>query len=73
MELNEEEKRQLCQVDGDCQAKVLDELYMQCMALVQDLQKNYHLPYPRTMGERIPLARQQSGAEKYIKYMTDLF
>ena len=51
----------------------LDELYMQCMALVQDLQKNYHLPYPRTMGERIPLARQQSGAEKYIKYMTDLF
>ena len=28
MELNEEEKRQLFQVDGDCQAKVLDELYM---------------------------------------------
>ena len=27
MELNEEEKRQLFQVDGDCQAKVLDELY----------------------------------------------
>lgn len=27
MELNEEEKRQLFQVDGDCQAKLLDELY----------------------------------------------
>lgn len=91
MELNEEEKRQLFQVDGDCQAKVLDELYMtarftrnpeqrdmvrglmaklrvlsdeQCMNLVKDIQKNYHLPYPRTMGERIALARQQSGAEK---------
>ncbi|MDM8125292.1 hypothetical protein [Mediterraneibacter glycyrrhizinilyticus] len=72
MELNEEEKRQLFQVDGDCQAKVLDELYMtarftrnpeqrdmvrglmaklrvlsneQCMDLVKDIQKNYHLPY----------------------------
>ena len=70
MELNEEEKRQLFQVDGDCQAKVLDELYMtarftrnpeqrdmvrglmaklrvlsdeQCMDLVKDIQKNYHL------------------------------
>ena len=31
MELNEEEKRQLFQVDGDCQAKVLDELYMTCL------------------------------------------
>ena len=96
MELNEEEKRQLFQVDGDCQAKVLDELYMtarftrnpeqrdmvrglmaklrvlsdeQCMDLVKDIQKNYHLPYPRTMGERIALARQQSGAEK-LKAMT---
>ena len=28
MELNEAEKRQLFQIDGDCQAKVLDELYM---------------------------------------------
>ena len=28
MELNEEAKRQLFKVDGDCQAKVLDELYM---------------------------------------------
>ena len=91
MELNEAEKRQLFQIDGDCQAKVLDELYMtarftrnpeqrdmvrglmaklrvlsdeQCMDLVKDIQKNYHLPYPRTMGERIALARQQSGAEK---------
>ena len=36
----------------------------QCMDLVKDIQKNYHLPYPRTMGERIALARQQSGAEK---------
>ena len=34
------------------------------MDLVKDIQKNYHLPYPRTMGERIALARQQSGAEK---------
>ena len=79
MELNEEEKRQLFQVDGDCQAKVLDELYMtarftrnpeqrdmvrglmaklrvlsdeQCMNLVKDIQKNYHLPYPRTITTR---------------------
>ena len=102
MELNEEEKRQLFQVDGDCQAKVLDELYMtarftrnpeqrdmvrglmaklrvlsdeQCMDLVKDIQKNYHLPYPRTMGERIALARQQSGAEKLKGHdiRTDLF
>ena len=68
MELNEEEKRQLFQVDGDCQAKVLDELYMTArftrMDLVKDIQKNYRLPYPRTLGERIALARQQSGAEK---------
>ena len=28
MELSEEEKRQLFQVDGDCQAKVMDELYI---------------------------------------------
>ena len=28
MELNEAEKRQLFQIDGDCQTKVLDELYM---------------------------------------------
>ena len=28
MELNEAEKRQLFQIDGDCQAKVLDELYI---------------------------------------------
>ena len=41
----------------------------QCMDLVKDIQKNYHLPYPRTMGERIALARQQSGAEK-LKAMT---
>ena len=81
MELNEEEKRQLFQVDGDCQAKVLDELYMTArftrnpeqrdmvrglMAKLRVLSdEQYHLPYPpRTMGERIALARQQSGAEK---------
>lgn len=28
MELNEMEKKQLFQVEGDCQAKVLNELYM---------------------------------------------
>lgn len=28
MELNEMEKKQLFQIEGDCQAKVLNELYM---------------------------------------------
>lgn len=82
----------LFQAEGDCQAKVLNELYMtvrysnnselretaeslmakvrvlsdrECMDLVRDIQKNYRLPYPpRTIGERIAEARQQSGAEK---------
>ena len=31
MELNEMEKKQLFQVEGDCQAKVLNELYMTCL------------------------------------------
>lgn len=36
-----------------------------CMDLVRDIQKNYRLPHPpRTIGERIAEARQQSGAEK---------
>ena len=92
MELNEMEKKMLFQVEGDCQAKVLNELYMtvrysnnselretaeslmakvrvlsdrECMDLVRDIQKNYRLPHPpRTIGERIAEARQQSGAEK---------
>ena len=92
MELNEMEKKLLFQVDGDCQSKVLNELYMTarytkspeqreaaqslmaklrvlsdaaCMDLVKDIQKNYRLPHPpRTIGERIAEARQQSGAEK---------
>lgn len=92
MELNEMEKKMLFQVEGDCQAKVLNELYMtvrysnnselretaeslmakvrvlsdrECMDLVRDIQENYRLPHPpRTIGERIAEARQQSGAEK---------
>ncbi len=92
MELNEKEKKMLFQVEGDYQAKVLNELYMtvrcsnnsalretaeslmakvrvlsdrECMDLVRDIQKNYRLPHPpRTIGERIAEARQQSGAEK---------
>lgn len=37
----------------------------ECMDLVRDIQKNYRLPHPpRTIGERIAEARQQSGAEK---------
>lgn len=92
MELNEMEKKMLFQAEGDCQAKVLNELYMtvrysnnselreaaeslmakvrvlsdrECMDLVRDIQKNYRLPHPpRTIGERIAEARQQSGAEK---------
>ncbi len=37
----------------------------ECMDIVWDIQKNYRLPYPpRTIGEKIAEARQQSGAEK---------
>ena len=37
----------------------------ECMDLVRDIQENYRLPHPpRTIGERIAEARQQSGAEK---------
>ena len=37
----------------------------ECMGLVRDVQKNYHLPdKARTIGERLAEARQQSGAEK---------
>ena len=43
MELNEEEKRQLFQVDGDCQAKVLDELYNRPPALALETHPS-HLP-----------------------------
>ena len=92
MKLNAMEKRLLFQVEGDCLAKVLNELHMvarytknpeqrgaaeslmaklrilndaECMDVVQDIQKNYRLPYPaRTIGEKIAEARQQSGAEK---------
>ena len=92
MQLNEMEKKQLFQVEGDCQVKILNELHMtvrysnnsaqreaaeslmakirvlsdwECMDLVRDIQKNYRLPHPpRTIGEKIAEARQQSGAEK---------
>ena len=82
MELNEMEKKMLFQAEGDCQAKVLNELYMtvrysnnselreaaeSLMAKVRVLsdRENYRLPHPpRTIGERIAEARQQSGAEK---------
>ena len=92
MELNEMEKNLLFQVEGDCQTKIMNELYMtvrysnnpeqretaeslmakirvlsdrECMDLVKDIQKNYRLPHPpRTIGEKIAEARQQSGAEK---------
>ncbi len=94
MELNEMEKRMLFQTEGDCQSKVLEELYItmrysnnsgqrgiaeslmgklrglsdqECMDVVQDIQENYRLPYPpRTIGEKIAVARQQSGAEKLM-------
>ena len=37
----------------------------ECMAVVRDVQKNYHLPdKPRTIGEQLAEARQKSGAEK---------
>lgn len=92
MELNEMEKNLLFQVEGDCQTKIMNELYMtvrysnnpeqrktaeslmakirvlsdgECMDLVKDIQKNFRLPHPpRTIGEKIAEARQQSGAEK---------
>lgn len=100
MELNEMEKKMLFQAEGDCQAKVLNELYMtvrysnnselreaaeslmakvrvlsdrECMDLVRDIQKNYRLPHPpRTIGERIAEARQQSGAEKLKGHTVEL-
>ena len=37
----------------------------ECMALVNDVQKNYRLPgKARTIGEMLAEARQKSGAEK---------
>ncbi|MDY3618045.1 MAG: DUF5720 family protein [Agathobaculum sp.] len=37
----------------------------ECMALVNDVQKNYHLPgKARTIGEMLAEARQKSGAKK---------
>ena len=37
----------------------------ECMDLVRDIQKNYRLPHPpRTIGEKIAEARQQSVTEK---------
>ena len=36
-----------------------------CLALIQDIRKNYRLPRgPKTIGEAIAEARQKSGAEK---------
>lgn len=37
----------------------------ECMAVINDIQRNYRLPYPaRTIGEKLAEARQKSGAEK---------
>ena len=46
----------------------------ECMDIVRDIQKNYRLPYPpRTIGEKIAEARQQSGAEmKRRRLHTDM-
>jgi hypothetical protein len=36
-----------------------------CLALIQDIRKNYRIPAgPKTMGELLAEARQKSGAEK---------
>lgn len=92
MNLTENEKRMVYQVESTCQAAILNEIAMnkryapnpeiqqtaesllsklrllsdkECMALVNDVQKNYHLPgKARTIGEMLAEARQKSGAEK---------
>ena len=92
MNLTENEKRMVYQIESTCQAAVLNEIAMigrytrnheikdtsenllsklrvlsdkECMALVNDVQKNYRLPRKaRTIGEMLAEARQKSGAEK---------
>lgn len=92
MNLTENEKRMVYQIESTCQAAILNELAMngryapnqeikataesllsklrllsdkECMALVNDIQKNYRLPgKARTIGEMLAEARQKSGAEK---------
>lgn len=92
MNLTENEKRMIYQVESTCQAAVLNEIAMcgryankqetkdtaesllsklrllsdkECMALVNEVQKNYRLPgKARTIGEMLAEARQKSGAEK---------
>ena len=92
MNLTENEKRMVYQVESTCQAAILNEIAMnkryapnpeirqtaeslpsklrllsdkECMALVNDVQKNYRLPgKARTIGEMLAEARQKSGAEK---------
>lgn len=92
MNLTENEKRMVYQVESTCQAAILNEIAMnkryapnteirqtaesllsklrllsdkECMALVNDVQKNYHLPgKARTIGEILAEARQKSGEEK---------
>lgn len=92
MNLTENEKRMVYQVESTCQVAVLNEIAMnkryapnpeirqtaesllsklrllsdkECIALVNDVQKNYRLPgKARTIGEMLAEARQKSGAEK---------
>ena len=92
MNLTENEKRMVYQVESTCQAAILNEIAMnkgyapnpeirqttesllsklrllsdkECMALVNDVQKNYRLPgKARTIREMLAEARQKSGAEK---------
>lgn len=94
MNLTENEKRMVYQVESTCQAAILNEIAMnkryapnpeirqtaesllsklrllsdkECMALVNDVQKNYRLPgKARTIGEMLAEARQKSGAEKLV-------
>ena len=92
MNLTENEKRVVYQIESTCQAAIQNEIAMnkryapdpeirqtaesllsklrllsdkECMALVNDVQKNYRLPgKARTIGEMLAEARQKSGAEK---------
>ena len=92
MNLTENEKRMVYQIESTCQVAILNEIAMnkryapnpelrqtaesllsklrllsdkECMALVNDIQKNYRLPgKARTIGEMLAEARQKSGVEK---------
>ena len=97
MNLTENEKRMVYQVESTCQAAILNEIAMnkryapnpeirqtaesllsklrllsdkECMALVNDVQKNYRLPgKARTIGEMLAEARQKSGYKVILKYV----